>query len=200
MVEGCIFMQPMFICLFFFGKVFKFYEGIVSYATKCEAPRFCCDSYQVALWQPTLGGAPEANCLARFVFLVFLCFCLHYCLYFVYLRWECRQFYQMAAQVFLHLFPKSTSISQFKYHCHLHQDKRRNFERIFTFGQISYRIHAKRQSVVQYDLILNFARTKITEFREMSDKLWHLVRSLILSNPRGGQVSNLKDNRPNYWH
>ena len=56
-------------------------------------------------------------------------------------------------------------------HCHLHQDERRNFERFFTFGQISYRIHAKGQSVVQYDLILNFAQTKITEFREMSDKL-----------------------------
>ena len=79
-------MQPMIICFCFCGKVIKFDEGIVSYSTKCEAPRFCCDSYQVALWQPTLGGAPEANCLARFVFRVFLCFCLHYCLYFVYLR------------------------------------------------------------------------------------------------------------------
>ena len=78
-------MQRMFICLFFCGKVFKFDEGIVSYATKCEAPRFCCDSYQVALWQPTLGGAPEANCPARLVCIVFV-FCVYFVLSCVELR------------------------------------------------------------------------------------------------------------------
>ena len=96
-----------------------------------------------------------------------------------------------------------------------------------TFGQISYRVQSKvvelawlwyiyffswgvhelekrLRSVLSNDSQV-FSRTKFSilfehKFWKLSDKLWHLVRSLILSNPRGGQVSNLKDNRPNYWH
>ena len=75
------------IYVFFFATKYSLKRGFcfMQQFSEAEAPRLCCDSYQVALWQPTLGGAPEANCPARLVCIVFV-FCVYFVLSCVELR------------------------------------------------------------------------------------------------------------------
>ena len=83
-VEGCIFYATN-ISVFFATK-YSLKRGFcfMQQFSEAEAPRLCCDSYQVALWQPTLGGAPEANCPARLVLIFFV-----FCFYFVFCSYLC---------------------------------------------------------------------------------------------------------------